>query len=90
MANNWDDQGNLLENNKNMKEILTWWSQDNCGDIGRRKARVLARIAVVQRKIAVHRNNGLLRLEKKLRKELEQILAEEELIWFQKSREEWI
>ena len=36
------------------------------------------------------RNSHLSKLEKKLQQELETILNQEELLWFQKSRDEWI
>nr|GLL36006.1 uncharacterized protein LOC109174175 [Ipomoea trifida] len=36
------------------------------------------------------RNNGLIKLETKLRKELDDVLHEEEIYWYQRSREQWI
>ncbi|XP_019157557.1 PREDICTED: uncharacterized protein LOC109154147 [Ipomoea nil] len=54
------------------------------------KKHVLARIEGVQRSLAIHTNQNLLRLDQKLRKELEDILYQEELLWFQRSREVWI
>lgn len=35
-------------------------------------------------------NRRLLKLEEKLRRDLEEVLCQEELLWFQKSRGEWI
>ena len=35
-------------------------------------------------------NLGLLRLDKKLKADLDLVLKQEEIFWFQKSREEWI
>lgn len=38
----------------------------------------------------MHIRNDLIRLERKLRKELQSTLQHEELLWYQRSREEWI
>ncbi|XP_031127593.1 uncharacterized protein LOC116029690 [Ipomoea triloba] len=51
---------------------------------------MIARIKGIQRNFALHHRSDLIKLDRKLRKELEIILHQEELIWFQRSREEWI
>ena len=60
------------------------------GNIFKRKRRLLARIAAVQRKMATSPNLGLFSLDKKLKEELDLVLKQEEIFWFQKSREDWI
>ena len=40
--------------------------------------------------MATSPNLGLIRLDKKLKDELNLVLKQEEIFWFQKSREEWI
>lgn len=44
----------------------------------------------IQKHMFSGRKPGLVKLEKKLQNELDEILGQEEMIWFQKSREEWI
>ncbi|XVF40634.1 hypothetical protein PTKIN_Ptkin01aG0129700 [Pterospermum kingtungense] len=50
---------------------------------------MLARLAGVQNLLAVRHNKIHIKLEKKIRRELDDVLRQEELFWFQKSREEW-
>lgn len=38
----------------------------------------------------MHESKSVIRLEWKLRKELEEVLSREELLWYKKSRKEWI
>ncbi|XP_057426143.1 uncharacterized protein LOC130719539 [Lotus japonicus] len=60
------------------------------GNITRRKKRVERRLQGLQRELEVRESESLLRLEKELQVEYEQILTQEELTWFQKSREKWV
>lgn len=50
----------------------------------------MARIGGIQRHLASSPNHGLIKLEGKLRKELDEYLYQEELLWYQKSQAEWI
>lgn len=60
------------------------------GNVNARKKRVLARLEGVQRKMQYKPQRNLIKLDQKLRTELEEILYQEEVMWFQKSREQWI
>ena len=48
------------------------------------------RLTGIQTTMSNPGNDYMRKLEKKLQQELETILSQEELLWFQKSREEWI
>lgn len=50
----------------------------------------MARIVGVQRCLAENRTRKHIILEAKLRKELDEVLHQEELLWYQKSRVDWI
>ncbi|XP_057999359.1 uncharacterized protein LOC110643786 [Hevea brasiliensis] len=52
--------------------------------------RLLARLRGVQEKLCSDMHQGLISLYRKLRIELEQLLDQEEMLWFQKSREKRI
>ena len=54
------------------------------------KRKLWARGGGVQRKLAEHRSWGLVKSKSKLQKEIELTLQQEELIWYQKSWEDWI
>ena len=53
------------------------------GNLFKRKRRLLARVAGVQRKLAMKPNSDLIRLDKKLKGELDQVLKQNEIFWFQ-------
>ena len=57
------------------------------GDIFRRKRLLEARIAGIQRSLEELHSESLVRLEGELRREYNQVLLQEEMLWFQKSRE---
>lgn len=50
----------------------------------------MARIEGAQKKLSIHHHTGLIKLEARLRRELDEVLEQEELLWYQKSRVEWI
>nr|GLL21643.1 hypothetical protein TSUD_63510 [Ipomoea trifida] len=69
---------------------LSDWNTNVFGNIFHRKKIIIARLSGVQRKIAQNCHRGLLSLEKKLATEYQEILYQEELLWYQRSREDWI
>ncbi|XP_074266442.1 uncharacterized protein LOC141589715 [Silene latifolia] len=66
------------------------WNEDVFGNIFRQKRQLIARIEGCQRILSTQRQSHLIKLEAKLRKELDDILEREELLWYQKSRVEFI
>jgi hypothetical protein len=60
------------------------------GNIFQKKRKVLARLGEIQKAIAVRGNPHLYQLEDDLLAEYNQILRQEEIHWFQKSRCNWI
>ncbi|KAH9648695.1 reverse transcriptase domain-containing protein [Citrus sinensis] len=60
------------------------------GNIFRHKNRLLVKIGGIQRALEKYHSNNLTRLEIQLKKELEAVLTQEEILWYQKSRREWI
>lgn len=90
VRDNWKDEDNTLSNTNHLAPVLGTWNKNYFGNIHKRKRRTEARIAGVQRAMATKCNNGLIKLEKDLRLEMEEILRQEEMYWFQQSKEEWI
>ncbi|XP_074277012.1 uncharacterized protein LOC141600668 [Silene latifolia] len=74
---------------ENFSEFIRW-NEDVFGNIFRKKRELLARIEGCQRELSAHRQNHLIKLESRLRKELDDILEQEELLWYQKSRVDFI
>lgn len=71
---------------RNLKE----WNRNVFGNIFKRKNRLLVRIAGIQKRLGSCNTKGLLKLEKKLRKDLDEVLLQEEIMRFQQSKEQWI
>lgn len=86
----WKKGLSLNENIAMTKEVLTTWNKDTFGNIHRNKRRLEARLEGIQRAIGVRRTISLIKLEAKLKKNLEDVLYFEELMWYQNSREVWI
>ena len=60
------------------------------GNIFKKKRRVEKRLQGVQKSLDWRETEDMLRLERSLRKEYEHILLQEELMWYQESRERWV
>ncbi|XP_031124389.1 uncharacterized protein LOC116027103 [Ipomoea triloba] len=80
--NTWRKDQCLQDNIWRMSVELTKWNREVLGSITHRKNIVLSRLGGIQK--------SLVKLEKKLTEEYQNILYQEELTWFQRSREEWI
>ena len=63
---------------------------DCFGNIFHKKMRLLAHLGGIQRAQEVYNSKSLYCLEWQLRRELEEVLHHEELLWLQKSRKEWL
>lgn len=73
----WEAKGELGLNNMRMAEALSNWNKVTFGNIFQRKKRLLARIGGIQRFLAQHVRSDLIKLDRKLRRELEVTLHQE-------------
>ena len=89
IRNRWNPEDTLSDNLKVLASDLKKWNHDCFGNIHRRKNRLWARLAGVQARLAGTRKNHLLKPERRLLADLDFVLKQE-LMWFQKSREDWI
>ncbi|KAL2902361.1 hypothetical protein RDABS01_027443 [Bienertia sinuspersici] len=87
---NWSNDIPLVPFLKQFSEKLQAWNGEVFHNIFRKKKELLARISGAQKKLATGYDGALVKLESKLRRELDDILYQEELLWYQKSRVEWI
>lgn len=84
-------RGETITNNVGSVAVtLEKWNRERYGNIFKRKAKLMARLEGIQRAMSSNPHAGLINLRRKLHDELEATLYQEELWWFQKSREEWI
>jgi hypothetical protein len=87
---NWKHGADLPHALEVMTAQLKRWNKDVFGNIFMRKERVLAGLGGVQQALAVKGNSYLNRLENQLLTKYHQILRQEEVHWYQKSRCQWI
>ncbi|KAF7825206.1 Retrovirus-related Pol polyprotein LINE-1 [Senna tora] len=66
------------------------WNHSEFGNVFLRKNNLIRRLEGIDRKLATSYHGGLKKLKSKIWKEYETILLQEELIWFQKSRNNWL
>ncbi|KAF7820561.1 ribonuclease H [Senna tora] len=69
---------------------LQKWNREIFGDIKNRKNRLMRRLHGIQVSLDKKYNPFLDDLGKSLAKDLEEVLNQEETLWFQKSRSDWI
>lgn len=87
---NWNKSAPVIPVQKEFASKLNQWNREVFHNIFRKKSELWARIEGVQRRLAMKWERKWIKLEGKLRRELDDVLHEEELIWFQKSRLEAI
>ncbi|XP_039053106.1 uncharacterized protein LOC120195039 [Hibiscus syriacus] len=87
---NWDSSLSITDAISKFTVAANNWNHSIFGQLSYRKRNVMARLKVIQRYLDKNRSSYLSRLETKLQTELELILDQEEILWKQKSRSDWI
>ncbi|XP_074299787.1 uncharacterized protein LOC141630954 [Silene latifolia] len=87
---NWPSEGIFPTRLDELSHKLQTWNEEVFGNIFRKKRELMARIEGCQRELSKTRVSHLIKLEVRLRKELEEVFAREELLWYQKSRVDFI
>ncbi|XP_074314925.1 uncharacterized protein LOC141651098 [Silene latifolia] len=90
VSENWPSDGIFPARLQAFSQKLQIWNEQVFGNIFRKKKELFARIGGCHRELSLARSSNLIKLEAKLRKELDEVLAHEELLWYQKSRLEFI
>ncbi|XP_019166615.1 PREDICTED: uncharacterized protein LOC109162348 [Ipomoea nil] len=83
----WSHEKDLQNNLQDLASKLTGWNKTVFGNIFKRKRELLARLGGIQRRLEITYHRGLASLQRKLTIQLEDVLYQEELMWFQQSRE---
>ncbi|KAK8663856.1 hypothetical protein V6N13_083661 [Hibiscus sabdariffa] len=90
VSNNWVPSNSLFETIISFTKATETWNKTTFGYIGTKKRMTMARLRGVQRALSTKSSRFLLKLESKLLVELENILDQDELLWWQKSRTDCI
>lgn len=86
----WQSNMTTPEALNGLRMKLKKWNREVFGDVNRRKEMLTNEIKTVQDLLDNSPTDALLDKESDLIRELDVVLAQEEMIWFQKSREKWI
>lgn len=86
----WDGNLKTPEALNGLRIKLKQWNKEVFGDVQRRKEKLMVEIKTVQEVLEHNQTDALLAKEAELIKEFDVLLEQEELIWFQKSREKWV
>lgn len=73
-----------------LQDVLKKWNKEVFGDIQSRKDKMMKDIKVLQEEIDRNPNEELLWKEEELLREFDVIFEQEDMFWFQKSREKWV
>lgn len=86
----WKGESSLASALQGLSVKLRAWNKATFGNIFRRKRRNALRLGRIQKALASRTTSFLINLEHELRDERNLILLQEELLWRQKSRNEWL
>lgn len=90
IVDKWDRQSPLVNALSKLSSDLQAWNKEVFGNIFIQKRSLIARITGIQKILAENTDRGLIKLESKLRRELDEVLAREETLWYQKPRVDWL
>ncbi|KAK9735525.1 hypothetical protein RND81_04G210400 [Saponaria officinalis] len=87
---NWNNDKPLVPFLSEFASSLQRWNRDVFRNIFSKKDKLMEQIEGIQNNPLVHSSLDLIQKEEALRKQLDNVLLQEELLWFQKSRMEYI
>lgn len=90
VKDNWKDINDWNGNIDTFTRVVKEWNKNVFGNISLRKNRLLDRLHGIARSLENGFNPYLQNLQKKLWSEYEQVLYQEEVLWYQKSRCKWL
>ncbi|KAK2356470.1 hypothetical protein QL285_093800 [Trifolium repens] len=90
MNSKWEKDKDTVQSLHDLTTHLKKWNKETFGDIFKRKKEILGRLQGIQNSSNYGYSTFLENLEKELQDQLVVTLYQEECLWFQKSRSQWI
>lgn len=91
VRNSWNQSnGEFSAKLDNVRQNSITFNKDTFGNIFKKKRQLEARIKGVHLQLDTCPTHALIILEKELQDQYADVLEEEEMLWFQKSRENWV
>lgn len=82
--------GNAANSLEQVKSAAILFNKEIFGNIFQRRKHITNRLNGIQKEMERVDSSSLMRTEAELQNEMDQILWREEILWFQKSREQWM
>ncbi|CAL1406444.1 unnamed protein product [Linum trigynum] len=86
----WEGNAPLHSALASLAGSLREWNINVFGHIKKKKNRLLARLKGLETRLAISFEQGLEKLHSKLEADLDKVLEEEEILWFQRARDQWV
>lgn len=90
MSRAWPRAANWKSQVRHLHGALHTWNRVVFGNIFERKRRLMRHLEGVAHRLTTNPSLDLERAQKRIWGEYEQVLSQEELLWFQKSRSKWL
>ncbi|KAL4297374.1 hypothetical protein GQ457_12G006380 [Hibiscus cannabinus] len=90
LAGSWQSDASIVKNIANFQDAASRWNHESFGHIMRRKHSLVARIRGIECANEASLVPSFVDLEEQLKSELDEVLRQEEMLWFQRSRTDWI
>ncbi|KAL8161927.1 hypothetical protein V2J09_013416 [Rumex salicifolius] len=90
LTDKWKSREDLPVALETLKHDLRSWNKRVFGDVHERKNSLMQQMDDLQRRLARAPTDAALLLNRKIQEELDLTLEQEEMVWFQKSRQQWI
>lgn len=86
----WRGEQHVVDAIQRILEKLIPWNKERFGNIFYKKRKLMGRLEGIQKSLSQFYSSFLVNLERTLIQEYNDVLKQEELFWFQKSRVKWI
>ncbi|XP_057425973.1 uncharacterized protein LOC130719367 [Lotus japonicus] len=90
VKDSWQGEGTWVTASETFRDEATSWNHHVFGEIGRRKRRLMRRPEGINNKLRMAQVPYLEKLQRRLWNEYQSVLIQEELLWRQKSRVNWL
>lgn len=90
MARSWPRSSQWCRQVRLLQGSLQDWNKKVFGNIFAKKSRLNRRLEIVANRLVAQPSAELEHAQTRLWREYEQVLAQEEILWFQKSRSKWL
>jgi hypothetical protein len=91
VLNSWTfSPGSALHKLKKVQDHSIVFNKEVFGNIFRNKRAIEARLKGVHQQLDIYQTSDLILFERQLQQDYNVLLAQEEMLWYQKSRENWV